>query len=70
MDVSQASDIEDIAELAADTDGSPLEADRARVVARFSPRSQVKVGDKIHAAVTTEQLHLFDAETGRAVRDE
>jgi len=37
------------------------------VVGRFSPRSQVREGDRIQLAVDTNRLHLFDLETGRAV---
>jgi len=39
----------------------------ARCVARFNPRSQVKLGDPLEVAVNTERLHYFDPETGLAI---
>jgi multiple sugar transport system ATP-binding protein len=71
MDVQQASGIDDIAELAAETgdQGLPIAENRATVVARFNPRSHVKVGDAVQMTVATEQLHLFDSTTGLAVWD-
>jgi multiple sugar transport system ATP-binding protein len=71
MDLPQASGHEDIAELAAETGegGVAIADERAVVVARFSPRSQVKVGDPVQITVATEQIHLFDATTGSAVWD-
>jgi multiple sugar transport system ATP-binding protein len=71
MDAQEASGIDDIAELAAETGdgGVPIAEDRATVVARFSPRSHVKVGDAVEMTVSTEQLHLFDSTTGLAVWD-
>ena len=37
-------------------------------VARFSPRSRVAAGRPAAAAVTVENLHFFDPETGRSIR--
>ena len=37
-------------------------------VARFSPRSRVAEGRPVAAAVTVENLHFFDPETGRSIR--
>jgi multiple sugar transport system ATP-binding protein len=42
--------------------------DRVRLVARLSPRSRVRPGDVIKLAVDTDQLHLFDPETGESMR--
>ncbi len=40
----------------------------ANGVARFSPRSRVRVDDDIDIVVATENLHFFDAETHEAIR--
>jgi multiple sugar transport system ATP-binding protein len=70
VDAPEATGLDDIAELAEDSgDTVPGEANRATVVARFSARSHVKVGDRVDIAVTTEQIHFFDATTGAAVWD-
>jgi multiple sugar transport system ATP-binding protein len=39
----------------------------ANSVARFSPRSRVRVGDVIEIAVAVERLHFFDADTHEAI---
>ncbi len=39
----------------------------ANAVARFSPRSRVRVDDDIEISVSTENLHFFDPETHRAI---
>jgi len=39
-----------------------------KFVASFAPRSRVRVGAQIEVAVDTERLHLFDIETGTAIR--
>jgi multiple sugar transport system ATP-binding protein len=44
------------------------EEDRGAIVARFSPGSQVRVGDAIEVAVDTERIHLFDPDSGLAIR--
>ncbi len=68
VDAREASGLEDIAELAQETaDGMPLADGKAIVVARFSPRSHVKVGDAVQLAITTERLHFFDPTTGETV---
>jgi multiple sugar transport system ATP-binding protein len=60
---------------AGDVDDSAIEAlerqadqQRARIVAKFDPRSRVRVGDPVEVAVDTERIHLFDPETGLAIR--
>jgi multiple sugar transport system ATP-binding protein len=68
VDAREASGLEDIQELAEDAgDTLPSEADRATVVARFSPRSHVRVGDTVQASVATDQMHFFDATSGEAI---
>ena len=39
------------------------------MVARFSPRSQVKEGDNVEVAVDTRSLHFFDPDTGLGIYD-
>lgn len=41
----------------------------ANTVGRFSPRSQIRMGDTVEIAVATEQMHFFDAETRLAIWD-
>ncbi|MBO0713671.1 MAG: sn-glycerol-3-phosphate ABC transporter ATP-binding protein UgpC [Acidimicrobiales bacterium] len=44
-----------------------LAPDTAEGTARMDPRAVLKPGDALDLAVGTEQLHLFDAETGLAI---
>ena len=67
---------EDVHELQADigedrAPGSAIkaEAGSAVLVGRFSPRSRVKDGDQIEAAVDTRTLHFFDPETSLGIYD-
>jgi multiple sugar transport system ATP-binding protein len=60
---------------AADVDSSVIEslerqADerRARIVAKFDPRSRVRVGDAVEVGVDVDHIHIFDPETGLAIR--
>ncbi|MFS2294090.1 MAG: sn-glycerol-3-phosphate ABC transporter ATP-binding protein UgpC [Actinomadura sp.] len=61
---------EDTRELARDagTDvlGSP-DGPRTDLVARFSPRTRVKVGDPVTIRVDTGRLHFFDIESGASI---
>ena len=41
---------------------------KAMVVAKFDPRSRVKVGDTVQVAVSTDRLHFFDPATGLAIK--
>jgi multiple sugar transport system ATP-binding protein len=43
-------------------------ARRGRAVARLSTRSRVAAGEVVKLAVDTDQLHLFDAESGESLR--
>jgi multiple sugar transport system ATP-binding protein len=40
----------------------------ANAVARFSPRSRVRVDDRVEISVASENLHFFDAATHEAIR--
>ena len=42
-------------------------ADIANAVGRFSPRSQVRMGETIEIAVSAENMHFFDPETRQAI---
>jgi multiple sugar transport system ATP-binding protein len=71
VEAEVASGIADIDELAADSvEALPgTDAEHVVVVARFSPRSRVRVGDQLKVAIATEQIHLFDNATGMAIWD-
>ena len=43
-------------------------AERTRLVARLSPKSRVRPGDVVKLAVDTDEIHVFDPETGAARR--
>ncbi|GLZ11798.1 putative sugar ABC transporter, ATP-binding protein SugC [Actinomadura sp. NBRC 104425] len=61
---------EDTKELARDAGTDvlgALEAPRTDLVARFSPRTRVKVGDPVVVHVDTGRLHFFDIDTGAAL---
>jgi multiple sugar transport system ATP-binding protein len=62
-------DVSDLAEAVGELDEAPFTAadHTAPMVARFSPRSRVAVGDRIHVAVSTDRLHFFDPHTGTAI---
>jgi multiple sugar transport system ATP-binding protein len=45
--------------------GSP----RATLVGRFSPRTRIREGDRLEAAVDLHALHFFDSESGHAIHD-
>ncbi|TDD82706.1 sn-glycerol-3-phosphate ABC transporter ATP-binding protein UgpC [Actinomadura darangshiensis] len=61
---------EDTKELARDAGTDVLghlEAPRTDLVARFSPRTRVKVGDPVAISVDTGRLHFFDIESGASI---
>jgi multiple sugar transport system ATP-binding protein len=63
---------EDTKELARDAGSDvlgELETPHTVVVARFSPRTQVKVGDAIEVSVDTTRLHFFDLDTSASIWD-
>ncbi|REF00967.1 ABC transporter ATP-binding protein [Thermomonospora umbrina] len=66
-------DTEDTKELARDAGADPLLArggpTGTRMVARFSPRTRITVGDPVTAQVDTGRLHFFDPETGASIWD-
>ena len=39
----------------------------SRMVARFSPKSQVRIGAPVDVAIDVERLQFFDGETGDAI---
>jgi multiple sugar transport system ATP-binding protein len=63
---------EDTKELARDAGTDVLgglDAPRTVLVGRFSPRTNVKVGNPVTVHVDTGRLHFFDLETGAAIWD-
>ncbi|GAA4341269.1 sn-glycerol-3-phosphate ABC transporter ATP-binding protein UgpC [Actinomadura sp. NPDC048955] len=61
---------EDTRELARDAGTDVLgnlESPRTDLVARFSPRTRVKVGDPVTIRVDTGRLHFFDIESGASI---
>ncbi|MEV0666198.1 ABC transporter ATP-binding protein [Actinomadura luteofluorescens] len=61
---------EDTKELARDAGTDVLgnlESPRTDLVARFSPRTRVKVGDPVTIRVDTGRLHFFDIESGASI---
>ncbi|TNY37465.1 ABC transporter ATP-binding protein [Thermomonospora catenispora] len=63
---------DDTRELARDVgadDPQPAAQGGAPMVARFSPRTRVKVGDPVIAQVDTARMHFFDPETGASIWD-
>lgn len=48
---------------AGDPDAAAEEGSEKSAVGRFSPRTQVRAGDRARLAVTAENLHFFDLET-------
>ncbi|HEU4425741.1 MAG TPA: ATP-binding cassette domain-containing protein [Pilimelia sp.] len=61
----------DTEELARDAGLDPAEADAGSastvLVARCSPRSRIRTGEKIQISVDTRRLHVFDLATGHAI---
>jgi multiple sugar transport system ATP-binding protein len=43
--------------------------DQAAIVARFDPRSRVKIADQVTIAVDTTRIQFFDLDTGLAIWD-
>jgi multiple sugar transport system ATP-binding protein len=70
IEVEAATGLDDIAELAEDSgEALPDEGHGTIVVARFNPRSTVRIGEDVQIAVATDRLHFFDSGTGEAIRD-
>jgi multiple sugar transport system ATP-binding protein len=66
---------EDVRELARDVgDESAVEAkaeaSHTTLVGRFSPRTEIRVGDVVEVTVDTRSLHFFDPETGMGIYKE
>jgi multiple sugar transport system ATP-binding protein len=69
---ARAAETDETRELASDRgeDGGPRTGTRnAVVVGRFSPRTRVREGEQVEAAVETRALHFFDPETGLGIYD-
>jgi multiple sugar transport system ATP-binding protein len=60
----------DISDPAAPVDRVPtVQDDSATIVARFSRRSAVAVGDRVRARIDVGRMHFFDPESGAAIWD-
>jgi multiple sugar transport system ATP-binding protein len=66
---------EETRHVAADVDSAAIEAleqqahaGQARMVAKLDPHSRARAGDTIEITVDVDALHLFDPETGLAIR--
>ncbi len=57
---------EDAMDLKEDTD--VLQHHGTRITGRFDPASRVRAGDEVEVAVTAEETHFFDRDTGLAIR--
>jgi multiple sugar transport system ATP-binding protein len=66
---------EEVRELASDAGGDlrlaavDAEAPGTTFVGKFNPRSQVKVGESVEAAVDTRSMHFFDPASGLGIHD-
>jgi multiple sugar transport system ATP-binding protein len=73
VDARRASS-EEIEEIEQDLGDEPGAADpdpgHARIVARFNPRSRVRAGEPVRAAIDTRAVHFFDPETNLAIYDQ
>ncbi len=49
------------------TGGGAARGGETTVVGRFSPRSRVRLGEQIEAAVNAANLHFFDPDTGLGI---
>jgi multiple sugar transport system ATP-binding protein len=66
---------DDVIEVAAAADDAVVDdlerqaaAGEARLVGRFDPRSKVRAGDRVSVAIETAKLHVFEADSGVAIR--
>jgi multiple sugar transport system ATP-binding protein len=70
---ARAAETDETRELASDRGeegGTRADSAKAVVVGRFSPRTTVREGKEVEAAVETRALHFFDPETGLGIYDE
>jgi multiple sugar transport system ATP-binding protein len=50
-----------------DPDAIEDKAGQANAVGRFNPRSKARMGDEIEIAISTENMHFFDAQTRQSI---
>jgi multiple sugar transport system ATP-binding protein len=69
VDMPRLTGVADLAEATGDLGDAPFthRDDTAPMVARFSPRTRVSVGDRVTVALNTERLHFFDPNTSLAI---
>jgi multiple sugar transport system ATP-binding protein len=68
-DMPPAAESDDMAELAKEVEGAGLKPGESVMIARFSPRSSVQLGEQVMVALDTERLHFFEPQSGVAVWD-
>src|SRR4051794_31255861 len=66
--VDQHVELDELAEIAEDPAGGDGGITRGQVVARMRPRSQARPGERIRLLLAADRLHLFDPESGEALR--
>jgi multiple sugar transport system ATP-binding protein len=66
-DAPPAVESEDMVELAREIEKGSTGANESVMVARFSPRSPVRLGEKVTIALATERLHFFEPDTGLSI---
>ncbi len=71
---ARAAVTDEVRELAEDVgddrvDRAARVAERATLVGRFGPQTQIREGDTIEVAIDEGALHFFDASTGAAILD-
>jgi multiple sugar transport system ATP-binding protein len=68
----QSIESQELRELAEDAGGGevPAAGEEGRIVARFDPQSQVRVGEDAEIWVDSSRLHLFDPDDGRNLTTE
>jgi multiple sugar transport system ATP-binding protein len=66
-DAPAATESEDMAELAKEVDPLGTGTADSVMIARFSPRSPVRLGEKVTVWLATERLHFFEPTSGIAI---
>jgi multiple sugar transport system ATP-binding protein len=67
---AQTEDVRELAKDVGDERAVEQTAEHTTMVGRFSPRTNVRVGEAAEIAVDTRALHFFDPETGAGIYDE
>ncbi|HEC24120.1 MAG TPA: ABC transporter ATP-binding protein [Chloroflexi bacterium] len=68
INAAQVEAVVDVIELLGSEVFLYLKSGNLEYIARVDPRTQARVGNTIYPVMDTERMHLFDAETERAIR--